>query len=59
MNNTIMKIQQLEEVPEEKQLLFGESGDLKKYAEEHSVLEAIALAFKYGFSAGRNYEKEN
>ena len=59
MNNTIMKIQQLEEVPEEKQLLFGEAGDLKKYAEENSVLEAIALAFKYGFSVGRNYEKEN
>ncbi len=59
MNNTIMRIQLLEEVPEEKALLFGEAGDLVKFAEENGLLEAVAMAFKYGFSAGRSYEKEN
>ena len=59
MNNTIMKIQQLEEVPEEKALLFGEAGDLVKFAGENCMLEAVAMAFKYGFSAGREYEKEH
>ena len=59
MTDIIKKIEQLESVPEEKQLLFVEAGDLKKYAEENSIIEAIALAFKYGFSAGRNFEKED
>lgn len=59
MNATVNKIEQLAEVPKEKQILFGEVSDLKQYAEEHSMIEALAMAFKYGFSAGQNYEKEN
>lgn len=58
MNDTIKKIEQLEAVPEEKDLLFGEAGDLVRYGQENGLLEAVAMAFKYGFSVGRDYEKE-
>lgn len=58
MNETIKRIKKLEPVPEEKELLFGEASDLISYAKQNTMVEALAMAFKYGFSAGREYERE-
>lgn len=55
MNETIKRIEQLAPVPEGKDILFHEASELVEYAEETSLFEAIGMAFKLGFSAGKDY----
>lgn len=56
MNATVERIRQLEDVPEDCDLVGYEAADLMQLAEESSIVEALALAYKLGFANGRKSE---